>query len=90
MDLLERVVIGSADDLSHDDQGSKIQIIDWTLTAAATVLFSLRLYAKIVREKVMWWDDCLLAASLVSITLPHYLRPMATQCLILLADSAHS
>lgn len=42
----------------------------WTLFAGATVLLSLRLWAKITRRHGVWWDDYILLATWVNTCAP--------------------
>ena len=38
----------------------------WSLTVAATVFLALRVYCKLSRRRLLWWDDHFLIASWVS------------------------
>lgn len=49
--------------------GVVLNAVDWTLTALAAVFLSLRLYCKLSLGRGLWWDDYLLIASFVTMTI---------------------
>jgi len=51
--------------LPHDDRGPQILAIHWTLTAFATIFLGLRIYAKHLTGRNLWWDDWVLIAAWV-------------------------
>ena len=51
--------------LPHDNQGTKMNAVVWSLCAIATLFVALRLSAKFWRRKHLWWDDYILIAACV-------------------------
>ena len=51
--------------LPHDDRGPLVLAAHWTLTSLATVFLCLRLYAKRVTGRKLWWDDWILISAWV-------------------------
>ncbi len=52
--------------LPHDNAGSKLNGIIWTLTALSGLVLGLRIYCRLSRRKGLWWDDGFLIAAWVS------------------------
>jgi hypothetical protein len=48
-------------------QGRRLNIVIWILASLSTIFLSLRLYAKVCRNRKLWWDDHFLVASFVSL-----------------------
>jgi hypothetical protein len=48
-------------------QGRRLNIVIWILASISTIFLSLRLYAKVYRNRKFWWDDHFLVASFVSL-----------------------
>ncbi len=59
----------TTDGLPHDDYGPQINVAIWLLTVLAAVFLGLRLYCKRIRWKQLWWDDYVLAAAFVRVSL---------------------
>ncbi|KAH8172310.1 hypothetical protein LIA77_06565 [Sarocladium implicatum] len=51
------------------ERGTRLLASVWSLTAAAAVLLSLRIYCKIWRGRGLWWDDHLLIVAMASLTI---------------------
>lgn len=52
--------------LPHDDLGPTMLGTSWTFVAFAFIFISLRVYCKIARNRMLWWDDHFLILSWVS------------------------
>lgn len=57
-------------DLAHDNVGPNLNIAVWILTGAALIFMSLRLYCKLSIRKGLWWDDYVLIAASVGLSVP--------------------
>ena len=55
--------------MGGDERGTRLLASVWSLTAAAAILLSIRVYCKIWRGRGLWWDDNLLIISMVSLNL---------------------
>ncbi|KAK3328721.1 hypothetical protein B0H66DRAFT_578817 [Apodospora peruviana] len=55
--------------LPHDNGAAKLNGAVWTLTAIAGTFLALRIYCKFLRHKGLWWDDIILIAAWVCITI---------------------
>ncbi|EEY21864.1 conserved hypothetical protein [Verticillium alfalfae VaMs.102] len=53
----------------EDDRRTRLLAACWSLAAAAVILLSLRLYCKVWRGRGLWWDDHLLIASWISLSI---------------------
>ncbi|KAK0625877.1 hypothetical protein B0T14DRAFT_599372 [Immersiella caudata] len=53
--------------LPHDDRGPVILGVHWTLTVFATIFLGLRIYAKRLTGRSLWWDDWILLGAWVTI-----------------------
>jgi len=51
--------------LPHDDRGTTILVVHWTLTSFATIFLALRIYSKNLIGRRLWWDDYILIAAWV-------------------------
>ena len=51
--------------LPHDNFGSRLNVIVWSLTGLAAIFLALRLYAKRIRHNKLWWDDYILIVAFV-------------------------
>ncbi|KAK1832541.1 hypothetical protein QBC39DRAFT_244672, partial [Podospora conica] len=47
----------------HDDRGTTILVVHWTLTSFATIFLALRIYSKKLVGRKLWWDDHILIAA---------------------------
>jgi len=54
--------------LPHDNQGLKINVIVWALYIFASLFLALRIYCKFVRKRGLWWDDYILIAAWMCLT----------------------
>jgi len=54
--------------LPHDNQGLKMNVVDWSLHIFATLFLALRIYCKFTRKRGMWWDDYILVAAWLCLT----------------------
>ncbi|KAJ3529672.1 hypothetical protein NM208_g9654 [Fusarium decemcellulare] len=52
-----------------DNRGTRLLASCWSMTAAAAVLLFLRIYCKLWRGRGLWWDDHLLIASWVALSI---------------------
>lgn len=50
---------------THEDRGSTILSVHWTLTTFATIFLVLRVYSKNLVGRKLWWDDYILIAAWV-------------------------
>ena len=57
-------------DMSVPNLGPQMVITNWALDAFCGVFLGLRLYCKLSRRRVLWWDDHFLIASWVSLSIP--------------------
>lgn len=51
--------------LPHDNAGTKLVAVIWTLTALSGLILGLRVYCRLERRKGLWWDDAFLIAAWV-------------------------
>lgn len=51
--------------LADNPRGVTIISVLWPMTALALVFLSLRIYTKILRSRLLWWDDYLIIFSWV-------------------------
>ncbi|KAK1833454.1 hypothetical protein QBC39DRAFT_254427 [Podospora conica] len=51
------------------DYGPQVNFTMWLLTALAAMFLALRLYCKSLRHRGLWWDDWVLVASWLALTL---------------------
>jgi hypothetical protein len=51
---------------ANDDLSQNINASIWSLTAVSGVILGLRLWAKWLKRRGLWWDDHLLIVSWVS------------------------
>ncbi|KAJ4291288.1 hypothetical protein N0V88_006291 [Collariella sp. IMI 366227] len=58
--------------------GPYLNRVIWTLAALSGLFLGLRLYYKIFRRRQLWWDDYVLVASWVSLTVSISLQTAAT------------
>lgn len=52
--------------LPHDDLGPTLVATSWACVGLALVFIALRVYCKLTRRRVLWWDDHFLIMSWVS------------------------
>lgn len=55
---------------THEDRGSTILSVHWTLTIFATIFLVLRIYSKNLVGRKLWWDDYILIAAWVCLQPP--------------------
>jgi hypothetical protein len=53
--------------LPHDDRGSTILAVHWTLSTLTTIFLGLRIYVKRATGRKLWWDEWILIAAWVTI-----------------------
>jgi len=53
------------------DQGALLNLSIWTLAAGSTGFLALRVWAKLRRDRKLWWDDHFLTAAWVSAPSTH-------------------
>ena len=54
--------------LGQVDHGPKLNYAVWILAAVSTLFLSLRVYCKLWRNRLLWWDDYVLIMSWVSLS----------------------
>ncbi|KAM7211087.1 hypothetical protein V8F06_013528 [Rhypophila decipiens] len=54
--------------LPHNNQATKLNSAIWVLTTLSGGFLALRLYCKYLRRKGLWWDDIILIAAWMTIT----------------------
>jgi hypothetical protein len=52
-----------------DDFGPRLNVTIWSLTGVAALFLGLRIYCKVWRGRPVRWDDCVLVASWVSVSM---------------------
>jgi hypothetical protein len=57
--------------LPHDNSAPQLLASIWALAGIATLFLCLRMYCRLLRRRIMWWDDAILIASWVSSLRPH-------------------
>lgn len=58
--------MSSRDDDANANLGPQMVVTNWALDAACGLFLALRIYCKLSRKRVLWWDDYFLIASWVS------------------------
>ncbi|KAK0747017.1 hypothetical protein B0T18DRAFT_303096, partial [Schizothecium vesticola] len=71
--------------LPHDDRGTTILVVHWTLTSFATIFLALRIYSKNLVGRKLWWDDHILIAAWCLIVITSAL----TTCLVTESGLGH-
>jgi len=54
--------------LPHDNQGIKMNVVSWSLQIFASLFVALRVYCKFTRKRGLWWDDYILLAAWICLT----------------------
>jgi hypothetical protein len=55
--------------LPHDNAGSHLNASIWVMIGISTLFLSLRIYCKFLRHRGLWWDDYVLIAAWMCITI---------------------
>lgn len=51
--------------LPHDNSAPRLLASIWALAGIATVFLCLRIFCRLLKRRVLWWDDAILIASWV-------------------------
>ncbi|KAH8900447.1 hypothetical protein GQ53DRAFT_633211 [Thozetella sp. PMI_491] len=54
--------------LPHDEYGSQINALNWTMVAMSGMILTLRIYLKLSRRRILGWDDHILCIAWLSQT----------------------
>jgi len=63
------VQTGTPDPRAAENSGPQLNATVWSLTALSLGFLVLRLYSKLWRRRKLWWDDYVLVAGWVSVSL---------------------